>query len=761
MALSPEQRDQVLEMARTDKDQALELARSFQTIEPEPTVTAPVIEQPVTETVTVGSQEPLAFETLPAKLDSIAQEASGVSSSTPTEPQIPESFSGVLFPRLQSFFEGKKGLIKEEKKLEDLGGKVSLVDKTTTRVVGGAQALGEDIGSFVPRVLGGIFQSQKEVADTFKEKGFLQTIKEFPELAEKISVAFIDELSKAEGGFFRERGEKIAAKPASGTLAETGKLLQMLILDLAEDPTAIAPLGRAVAEVPALVGRFVSRGKKTVEKAGEVVTQAVDVVTESKTAGDLFEAVKGGRAATVKRNKELTDQILNPKRKPDTEELRATAERIGIDKEKLPEAIEFGELSQRARAEKAVAQGEKGTVLLENHAENLDKVQKGIEKEILTIGKQEPLVPSISGPILKGRLVEGLRRVEDKITMSHKKLMKENKGLKIDPKEVAKIKSKMRGIEKFAKGRAKRGLVAAQRTTGENLLNAVESLKNTKASYKQINEAREFIGEVAFETVGSIEKVKAQDRKFRELYFTLNDALMKTADNISSEVGKQLRESNKIIKGIMDDKGVLTIPLGDKDKAGEIIFATALSDSRKAQAVKNILTPDELQNLKGDFLESLTKRDGSDNFTAKSFLAALNRKKHILPVLFEPDEIKMIHDIAKLGERMGAPIMPGSAGSLGFGLKQKITSLITEKVIEPIGDIQRELGAIRARRGPELPKIEAGQTQKAIDAVRRLADKPDRTKIAGDVLRVAKPSAQNVRDVLRLSAAAEKDEANK
>lgn len=221
---------------------------------------------------------------------------------------------------------------------------------------------------------------------------------------------------------------------------------------------------------------------------------------------------------------------------------------------------------------------------------------------------------------------------------------------------------------------------------------------------------------MAFDKVGTFEKIGAHEKHLRDLYFTINDALIKSVEagdvmrsaTFKKPMAPGLIEGNKLAKEILDDKSILSPLLGGKGKDPEKLFTSALGGTKKVEALKRFLEPEDLQKVKAAYIESLIKRDTAGGFTFKGIANAMRSKKDVINALFEPEEIAEMGKIVRLGDRIGSPVTPGSAGDRLFGaeLSRKPIQAAFEKVLEPIGEIQSSIGVQRARRlaQPSTPR---------------------------------------------------------
>lgn len=476
---------------------------------------------------------------------------------------------------------------------------------------------------------------------------------------------------------------------------------------------AIAPTG--LEGLPVFLAAGMKAAGKTISAPVKVAALTADAIRGGTEAKDALTATKQGLQNYGTRQAAKVGEVMNPKLAPDADAMKQIGQSIGLTPEELQHpAIEFGQNSVQARRQKVLAQGEGGGPALEQHNAMTEKIQRGFDNAVHAIGGQ-PMEPVQAGEMIRDGVKAGAKRIAESVSASHNDIIDQFPGLAVNGAEADAIESKLNGIEKFAKGRAVRGLTSEHQSAAKSLLQAVEAARSSNGSYKQLNEAREMAGEVAFGDVGAIGKIPEYQQRMRDLYFTLNDALVNTVGKLDKVRAGQFRvpganfeplkaqliESNKTLHDMFQDEGAVGRALGDNQKAPEQIFNQALlyGDTRKVQALKNLLSPEQFQAAKGAYINALVKR-GKDAFTYKAAKNALAQNRSVVSELFAdaPQELKPVKDVIDLGDRVGAPLLPGSAGQLDFGGANTLSKLV-HKVIEPAGDITAEMGKVRARQG--------------------------------------------------------------
>ncbi len=465
---------------------------------------------------------------------------------------------------------------------------------------------------------------------------------------------------------------------------------------------------------------------------------AVDLVKGTTTASDILKGTKQGLKNYGMRKSAMVNEVLNPKLASDVNEINSIGKKIGLtDDELMHPALQFGENSTKGREFKVMAQGEGGQPFIDKHNIIADKVKQGLDKSIENIGGK-PLAKQQAGELIRQGVLNGADRIHQSVTMGHSDIIDMFPNLKIGSmlgREAEKLNSILNGIEKFAKGRAVRGVVDEQTSAASSLLKAVNTVKQTKGSYKQLNEARQMIGDIAFKPIGAFEKLPTYQQKMRDLYFGINDALIGTVDKLRkpgeqfadqfTNLKQELINSNETLHNLFKDENAIGRALGLPEKASEKIYNEALTDTRKIQALKNLLSPEEFSKLKASYLHNILEVGKRDNLAYKTAKNKLFDNKSVLGELFidNPQQLKDVNDVINLGDRLGANFLPGSAGQLDFGGANSFSKFLANNIQTPIRDVTSEIGKVRAYQKPV-------QQNKAIEVLKNVYNKTPKTFLA-------------------------------
>lgn len=463
-------------------------------------------------------------------------------------------------------------------------------------------------------------------------------------------------------------------------------------VDVLADPTNVIPVGAAVkfagkgtTKAANAVGKGLARGTiKAVDAIGDAkaATKAIDVVSDS------------AKSAT-----QALGKIFSPKRADDFDDFARIAKNNGIDPAILPEAVEFGPDSFISRASRAKAEGVLGQKKLEVFREAHGQVQGALNNKIAKIAKGSPLAAADAGNVIRQGYDDGVENFFQNIDITHDKIAKTQPGLMVNRADRADLDSAINGLEKFAKGRMMRGITKTQQEQGRQLMQAVQAYRRGNGSYKQTTQVLRDIGEVAFKTKGSAADIPVDVEKFRDMYFKINDALINTVrKDVNPEFAVELVTNNKAMTEFIGSNKAVKEVIKNAQVAPENVFKSLVlnGDSQKIEALKGVLSPDQLQQVKGAVLENLIKRDPDGAFNFKTLFSAMRNKRGVLEALFEPSELVEIGEIVKLGDRLGNPIMSTSGTGASNVFKDIAGSIrdgvLNDAVIESMKDRARRPG---------------------------------------------------------------------
>lgn len=443
-----------------------------------------------------------------------------------------------------------------------------------------------------------------------------------------------------------------------------------LAVDVVADPLTLIP------GVP-----IVKYAGKGAGKAGKLALKGSAKAADLAAGTKKFSQTVDFMGDAVKTTGEALSKFFKPTVADDFEQMKIIAQENGIDISKMPESVEFGENSLISRASRAQAEGPLGERRLKDFEEVYDQTQNAVDNRIQEVAGGIPLDTTSAGNMIRESYDNAVESFFDDLEVSYNSIVNgkkgpdgewivaPEKGLQLTGDAQKSVNSALNGLEKFAKGRIRRGVSAAQRSQGKDLLNAVKAVRETNGSFKQTVEALRMIGEAAFKSKNQLELLPTDVQRLRKLYRTVSDALVDTVrKDVSPDFADELLENNKAISQFFSDKSLLS-DIGKKNLSPERLFEGLVvrGDTKKIEALKRVLPPEDIQKLKGAFLDALinSKRNIEGDVGFKTAFNQLRNKRQVIEALFEPEEVTPILEVLRFGNRLGNSKLSSSGTSAG------------------------------------------------------------------------------------------------
>jgi hypothetical protein len=495
-------------------------------------------------------------------------------------------------------------------------------------------------------------------------------------------------------------------------------------IDVAADPTNFVPAS-TLAKVGAKAG--VRAGSEAAVLGIKGAGKATDVLTGTEIGSRAVKAT--GEAA--KSAKLALSNLFSPKRADDYEDLARIAARNNIDLGLLPEAVEFGPSSLITRASRVRAEGPLGQGQLEAFNKGLEQTKKAAQTKVARIGGGRILSQQEAGDLIREGYDQAVERVMRGSTETYGAISRANPGLRLNPDEASKFGSKLDDLGRFAESRVKMGMTSAQKAQAKQLQEAVESLKGAFSEswergargevvgqplFDDMVQRMQILGEAAFKKKGGLELDPPDVAKLRNLYGDMREAVIGTIEKDlrdGPKIAQALRDNNAKISAFLDERGPLERALGGRNVADETVYRQLVEngDSLKLEALSNILTPEQLQQLKGTFLNNLLRPDFEDDFTFGRAINSLRSKQGIAENLLSPEEIKEFTDLLRLGDRFGQPVMSTSGTGASMSLFKDLKSNVQQALVNDtfIGNLKN-----RARAG-SAPTVKTANGELRLD----------------------------------------------
>jgi len=442
---------------------------------------------------------------------------------------------------------------------------------------------------------------------------------------------------------------------------------------------------------------------------GGMKTGAKGVVFGAKQAGRGVKAVTP--AALRKTLKEATDVIgkfFNPKVLPSFEESVRVAEKAGIARADLPEALEFGPTSLISRAAVGKRAGPLGEADAEKWIETLDKVRDAVGNKLREIGGGNVLSPVEAGHLIRQSYDDAANNIMNSVKTSYNKIGAANPGLVLSAKAQENLAEVLAKLEKKGLEQVRDKITPLQASQGQGILNAVNAIRSAEGDYQQTVNRMRNIGEAAWKSEFALAQEPPDVKALRELYGATRDALfetVKTSVPRGKKIAKELEKNNKTLSNFFGEASVIGKSVASDKIASEKLFQSlVLGDTRKIEALKQILSPDVIQALKAASVNSMILRLADDGeFSFRRLRNSMRGKQDVIKALFDPDELQELGEFITLGDRFGIPptiSAPGAdiSGSMRDVAKEVHSAAVNAALVDRLKDQARGL-----RPPPSMP----------------------------------------------------------
>lgn len=472
-------------------------------------------------------------------------------------------------------------------------------------------------------------------------------------------------------------GRAALAGARAGVIGSVGASEADNAAQLVEDAGKGAAFGAAGGGIGYGATKAFIGARKSVSEAADYLGNKFKPIA-SKESGSVPIQNSGAFSEAAESAKNRLKSYFNPEVDPKFQEFAEIAKKNGIDPNLLPESVKFGPESSASRASRNLAEGRFGEETLKRFNQTLDQVRGAYNNKINLYSKGVPTDEVTAGKILRDAYDEGVSKFFDQMDLTHNSIMQQVPGLQVTEASQKAINSSLDGIEKFAKGRAIRGVTDTQKKQGQQLLNAVEAIRSGNGSYKQTVEALRDIGEAAFQSKNSMADIPVDTQKMRKIYNDLNDALIGSVrSQLGDDIANSLVQNNKLMSEFFGEKSLVAGVLGDKSISPENAFKSLIlnGDSQRINALKKVISPEKWDYLKGAVLENLAKRDAEQNFAFKQLYNSMRSKRNTLSSIFTPQELADSVGVVRLGDRFGNPVLSSSGTGASLSFKDLTKSL--------------------------------------------------------------------------------------
>ena len=446
-------------------------------------------------------------------------------------------------------------------------------------------------------------------------------------------------------------------RPSKGGLLDVSPSgVAGLGVDVLADPTNLIPLGLAAKEAGTIGKAGGTLAKDTAKGLIKGGAAATDLLTGSEKATGLLKTASNA----VEMGKDLINKTFSPKVSEKFKDYAAIAEKHGIDPKVLSSQMEFGKGSTIERLEKSLREGATGEKLFDEYNRGLSSISEAFDNSARKISGKN-LVNEIDAG---NDLVDSFSRAKDAIfnneDLVYSDLSKYHPGGYINKDNLVQINSQLNGIEKRAKTMMKNAIDDVDKAQAKYLMNAVDGIRRSGGNFKQFIEQMQNVGRKAFPERQIIGQIPPDIKEMKGLYSKMKDAVIGTVEkDINPAFATELKANNQKIHEFLN----LSEPVKDileSGEASEKVWSKVLGDSKKIESLKNVLGPEDFNQVKKSFLSSVVKRgeDGVINF--QGTINAFNKNKNKLASLFSPKEIQDFTEILSLGKEYGGPVLSTS-----------------------------------------------------------------------------------------------------
>jgi hypothetical protein len=464
---------------------------------------------------------------------------------------------------------------------------------------------------------------------------------------------------RSKNGFYKDQSPRFSNADLVGAAGDVGLDYTNLIPGAFILKTGMKATGEGLKGM----GRVGAAGVgKIAELAAPTATKALqateDVLTSSKLGSIAVD--------TAKTTKRQLESFFSPKQVENYADTESFLTRKGIDPTLVPESIKYGPGSSISRIARGVRENSMtGEQEMEKFIRFNDSLDAAMDDEVIKLGGGPVLEPVEAGQLVKQSYERSVDRLfNERAVMTYQNVVNSMPGIELTGAARARVDSKLAGIEKWAKGRMARGFTATDRTQGEQVLRAIEQVKNGNGSLKQTYETMLDIGRVAYrQSKQGLADVPPDIEKFRDLYDTLSQAFVDSTRYVGGHnMAKDLELTNKEISSFLKTKEPIAKLLDNGRLAPEKLFRhlVVAGDTKQLEALKQMVTPEEFNRLRAAYVGSLITRNSDDAVNAGALRSRLQKNTSTLSVLFSPDELKDLVELVKLKEKSGPAVLSTS-----------------------------------------------------------------------------------------------------
>lgn len=506
---------------------------------------------------------------------------------------------------------------------------------------------------------------------------------------------------------------KVITNPRTGISSRTTKSDADIVgfgVDVAADWTNAIPF------MP--VAKIGSKVKSVLKGSAKAAEMAEDAAKASNALVDGAEVLK----ESSKEAKRSLVKLFRPDINPDWKDYQNIAQANGIDPKLLNEAHEFGQSSLISRHARSIAEGPLGAEKIAKHEQFVQAVTNATDNKIKQIGGTTKILDNAdAGAMIHADWDKSVDQFFKGMGETYGNAVKMSPDMRLDKKSSVILNSRLDEMERWAAKRLRRDVGAEKildtatrkgeinkaasrvldaedsvieaitdegRAQAQEVMRAVRiakgAINKSGGDLSQVYTAMRDIGEIAFKKKKSLQSIPSDQRKFQEMYFTLQKGMNESiGTHLGPDFKNALEANNAAMSEFFSNRGKLDKVLGNTDLGSADVFKKLIldGDKEKIDALFSVISPEAAKNLKATFLNNIVSRnpDGMINF--KTTRNTLNKLKQNgkLKSLFTLDELNSIDEVMKLGDAAGSPVM-SSSGTGASNAFRDILSTVKNKV---------------------------------------------------------------------------------
>ena len=446
-----------------------------------------------------------------------------------------------------------------------------------------------------------------------------------------------------------------------------------------------------------VLGKGIKAAYKGVQEASKFAVKGSMAAEQALTGSRVIESSLKKAQDIGEASVRAFQDYMIPKQVDDFEELTEVARRHGITVEDLPEGVEFGPDAFATTLGKSVREGPAGADLAAKFRQVTNETREAVENYAVKISGGDMLDADDAGRLIQQGFDNAVERTFSDLSdtyLAMARWMDKNAPAWAMPEELA---TKLEDMLDRVAMMQSTAITKGAEEQAEQLFKALTNLSGAENRAQFVNRMQE-IGKQAYQTKYLMGDTPIDVKAMREIYDMASGGIKKDVYNyIGKEAVDDLERTNKLITDFFGNKSKVARKI--EGKSPEKVFNSLIKNGSQdeIEALKSLLTKEEIASLKGAFIKSVTGEtpEGVIDFGFKSLYGKLNNqnKKAIVKTLFEPEEIQELGGLLKLGYRMGNMVLStsgtGASNVFSYIGKQMPVAVANRNILELVKGIAR------------------------------------------------------------------------